>query len=71
MNLPEEPSTQIEQVQIEEIKKTGKVERLEKKKSGILKEIDTYFKLGDKGEKLIDKALERIEKINDELDKID
>jgi len=67
----EPPVSQVEQVQIDEIQKTGKVERLEKKKAGILKEIDTYIKLGDRGMPLIDDAIERINKINDELEKID
>lgn len=60
-----------EQARIVEIQKTGKVERLEKKKEGILKEIETYVRLGKKGEKLLDEALKRLNKINDELDKID
>ncbi len=71
IETPIPPSIREEDVRIKEIEKTGKVERLEKKKEGILKEIETYSKLGKKGNKLIDNALERLNKINDELDKID
>lgn len=68
---PEEPTRRIEDVQIEQIEKTGKLDRLEKKKEGILKEIETYMKLGDRGDALIDRALERLDKINEQIDEID
>jgi hypothetical protein len=41
------------------------------KKAGILKEIDTYLNMGDRGNALVDGAIERLNKINEEIDKID
>jgi hypothetical protein len=68
---PAPPSRTIEDVQIEQIERTGKLERLEMKKAGILKEIDTYLNMGDRGNALVDGAIERLNKINEEIDKID
>ena len=68
---PEVPTRTIEQVQIEQAEKTGKLERLEMKKEGILKEIDTYIKMGDKGNTLLEGAIDRLNKLNEQIDKID
>lgn len=68
---PEEVIPSIEQAKIEQIEKTGKLERLEKKKEGVLKEIETYIKLGERGDKRIEDAIKRLDKLNDEIDQID
>lgn len=68
---PEPPSRTIEEVQIEQIERTGKLDRLIKKKESILKEIDTYAGMGDRGDALLDGAIDRLNKINEEIDKID
>ena len=68
---PDEPTRTIEEVQIEQVEKTGKLERLEMKKAGILKELDTYINMGERGNKLLEGAIDRLEKVNDKIDKID
>jgi hypothetical protein len=64
-------TSRVEKVRIEEIRKTSKLERLEKKKEGILKEIETYSKIGKSGKPLMDDAVKRLMKINKEIDEID
>lgn len=67
----DEPTTnRIEQAQILEIEKTGKLERLEKKKEGILKEIETYARIGKAGEKRLNEAFDRLDAINKQIDEI-
>jgi hypothetical protein len=61
----------VEQAQISEIEKTGKLERLEKKKEGILKEIETYSKIGMVGVTRLNEAFERLDKIIKQIDEID
>jgi hypothetical protein len=61
----------VEQAQISEIEKTGKLERLEKKKDGILKEIETYSKIGMVGLPRLNEAFERLDKIIKQIDEID
>ncbi len=71
----------LEKAKIEEFKKDAELERqikltkskidnLEKVKESIFNDIDKYLKLGKKGEPLLDKAIERIDKINTEIDKL-
>lgn len=64
-------SNKVEQAQISEIEKTGKLERLEKKKDGILKEIETYSKIGMVGLTRLNEAFERLDKIIKQIDEID
>jgi len=68
---PDEPTRTLEQVQIEQVEKTGKLERLEMKKAGILKELDTYINMGERGNSLLEGAIDRLEKLNDEINRID
>lgn len=68
---PTPPTRTLEEVQIEQAEKTGKLERLEMKKAGILKEIDTYINMGDRGDRLLDGAIDRLNKVNEEIDQID
>lgn len=74
-------SDSLEKVKIEEFKKDAelerqikltksKIENLEKVKESIFNEIDKYMKLGKKGEPFLDKALDRLDKINTEIDKL-
>ena len=53
------------------IEKTGKLERLEKKKDGILKEIETYSKIGMVGLPRLNEAFERLDKIIKQIDEIE
>jgi hypothetical protein len=73
------PDTTLEKTKIEEFKKDAelerqikltksKIENLEKVKESIFKDIDKYIALGKKAEPLVDKALIRLDKINDEID---
>ena len=68
---PDEPTRTIEQVQIEQVEKTGKLERLEMKKAGILKELDAYINMGERGNTLLENAIDRLEKVNEQIDQID
>jgi len=77
----DEPDVSLEKAKIEELRKDAelereikltksKIENLEQTKENIFKDIDKYISLGKKGEPLLDKALIRLDKINDEIDNI-
>ncbi len=77
----DEPDVSLEKAKIEELRKDAelereikltksKIENLEQTKENIFKDIDNILSLGKKGEPLLDKALIRLDKINDEIDKL-
>lgn len=65
----EPESKKLEQVKIEEAKKTGKVERLEMKKKGMIDEIKMWKDIGDKKE--MASAIKKLKDINSKIDKLE